>query len=75
VTATATPATTDPITRDDLEAKFRELNGEVAQIEERNKNTALIVGVAVGVAVVVGAYLLGRRRGKKSRPIVEIRRV
>lgn len=75
MTATATPTPTGRITRDDLEAKFRELNGEVADLEERNKNTALIVGVAVGVAIVVGAYLLGRRRGRKARPVVEIRRV
>jgi hypothetical protein len=32
------------------------------------------VAIAVGV-IVIGAFLLGRRRGKKRRTIVEIRRV
>jgi hypothetical protein len=31
--------------------------------------------IALGVAVVIGAFLLGRRRGRKRSTIVEIRRI
>ncbi|MEJ5255265.1 MAG: hypothetical protein WHS89_07950 [Acidimicrobiales bacterium] len=63
------------ITRDDIEAKFREIQGEVELIEDEARNYAgLAVAVAV-VTVVAVAFLLGRRRGRKLRTVVEIRRV
>ena len=67
--------TTTRITRDDIEAKLRAVRGEVTDIEEETKNGVIIAGIVVVVAVVVGAYLLGRRKGRRSRAIVEIRRV
>lgn len=63
------------ISRDDIEAKFRELQGEVADVQEEAVNVAIIVGAAVAVTVVVVAFWLGRRRGRKTRTVVEIRRV
>ncbi len=63
------------ISRDDIEAKFRELQGEVEEVQEEAVNAAIIVGAAVAVAVVVVAFWLGRRRGRKTRTVVEIRRV
>ena len=63
------------ITRADLEAKLREVRGEVEEKGEAAKSTGLTVAL-VGVAVVVGvAFLLGRRRGRKRSTVVEIRRV
>ncbi|MBK9178195.1 MAG: hypothetical protein IPM45_01245 [Acidimicrobiales bacterium] len=67
--------TTTRITRDDIEAKLRAVRGEVTDIEEETKNGVIIAGIVVVVAVVVGAYLFGRRKGRRSRAIVEIRRV
>ncbi|WP_334143553.1 hypothetical protein [Rhabdothermincola sp.] len=63
------------ITRDDIEAKFREIQGEVELIEDEARNYAGLVAVAVVVTVVAVAFVLGRRRGRKVRTIVEIRRV
>ena len=64
-----------PVTRDDIEAKLRQIRGEV----DSTAKAALPIGLAVGaaaVAVVVGmAYLMGRRRGRKRATVVEIRRV
>jgi hypothetical protein len=64
-----------PITRDDLEAKMRELvegaQGEVSSA----KSTFVTIGVVVGVVLLLITFLLGRRGGKKRRTIVEIRRV
>jgi hypothetical protein len=69
-------ATTEtPITRDDIKAKFGELEGQAQESAETARNTLLAVGV-VAAAVIGGlAFVLGRRRGKQQKTIVEIRRV
>jgi hypothetical protein len=63
------------ITRDDLEAKLREVRGEVDAAAGAAKPVGLAVAAVGVVAVVAVAYLLGRRRGRKRRTVVEIRRV
>jgi len=68
-------ATTEPISRDDLEAKFRELQGEVEIIGEEARSYGIILAVAVGVAIVGVAWLAGRHRGRRNRTIVEVRRI
>ncbi|MBI2705383.1 MAG: hypothetical protein HYX32_08865 [Actinobacteria bacterium] len=67
--------THDKITRDDLESKFRELQGEVEVVSEEAMNKVLVVGAVVVAAVVIVAFALGRRRGNKRRTVVEIRRI
>ncbi len=64
-----------PITRNAIEAKLREIKGEVDTTATAAKPVALIVGVAVAVAVVGLAYALGRRKGRKKTTMVEVRRV
>jgi hypothetical protein len=64
-----------PISRDEIEAKMREITGEVGDEVESAKNLAIAAGVAVVVVVVVVAFMLGRRRGKKRTTIVEVRRL
>jgi hypothetical protein len=70
------PAPDDrPVDRAAIEAKLRELRGEVDSTATAAKPTMIAVA---GVAVVVllgAAYLLGRRKGKKKSTVVEIRRV
>ena len=69
------PVGPKPITRADIEAKLAEIGGEVDETVSNSKQMAITAG-AVAVAVVIAAvFLLGRRRGKKLRTIVEIRRV
>ncbi len=65
----------DRIGRDDIEAKLREIRGEVDSTAERAKPALLAVGAAVAVAVVGVVYLLGVRKGRKRSTVVEIRRV
>ena len=66
---------TKPITRADIEAKLAEIGGEVDETVSNSKQMVITAG-AVAVAVVIAAvFLLGRRKGKKLRTIVEIRRV
>lgn len=67
--------TTDKITRDDIEAKFRELKDDVDETAESAKSYVLAGAAAVGVLVFVVAFGIGKRRGKKKTTVVEIRRI
>lgn len=64
-----------PITRRTIEAKLREIRGEVDSTTSTARPIALIAGVVAAVAVVGAAYVLGRRKGRKRTTLVEIRRV
>jgi hypothetical protein len=69
------PAELDPkITPADIEAKFHELQGDVNEQAESAKTTIATIGAVVAVAVVLGVFLLGKRRGKKSTTFIEVRR-
>ncbi len=72
---TAAQAQTEPITRDTLEAKFRELQGGVADTRESATSMLVTVGAVVAVGVIALAFLAGRRRGKKRTTVVEVRRI
>jgi hypothetical protein len=63
------------VSRDDIEAKLRELRGEVDQVGESTRSVAGAVIVFAVVAVVAVAYLMGKRKGKRKNTIVEVRRV
>jgi hypothetical protein len=67
--------TTLPVTRADIEAKLREIQGGTEAGADAARGAGLVAGVAVLLLAVVVAYLLGRRRGRKRRTVVEIRRV
>jgi hypothetical protein len=72
----AQPATTNrPIGRQDLEAKFRELQGDVEDTAQSARSTLVTVGAVVAVGVVAVAFLIGRRKGRRRSTIVEVRRI
>ncbi len=62
------------ITRDDLEKKFRALQADIQGRAEDKKQSIVAVGGAVATVVVLLAYLLGRRSGRKRAGRVEFRR-
>jgi hypothetical protein len=62
------------VTRGDIEAKLRELRGEVDTGVDAAKAPVLAIAIGAAVAVVVVAYWMGRRRGLKKNMIFEIRR-
>ena len=68
-------ASKDRITREDIEARFRELAGEVDDEVASARSQLVTVGLAVAVAVVAIAYLAGRRRGRRRGAVIEIVRV
>jgi hypothetical protein len=63
------------ITRDDLEAKFREIKGDVDKRAKAAKDTAMPFVIAGGLLILLLVYLIGKRVGKKKSTIVEIRRI
>jgi hypothetical protein len=71
---TAAPAKPQ-ISKDDIEAKLRELQGEVDIIGEEARSYGIMAIWAIGVIVVAIAFVLGRRRGRRNRTIIEVRRV
>lgn len=64
----------EKITRDQIEAKFREMTGGVTD-EVEAKSQALAIGLAVVVVSVAVVYLIGRRRGRRRSTVVEVRRI
>jgi len=68
-------ATTARISRDDLEAKLREMSGGLDETVEAARPKLISSAVAGVILVVLVAYLLGRRRGRARSDIVEIRKV
>ncbi len=63
------------VTRDDIEAKAQELFGAVEETQQSLKDKA-VLGVLTVAAIVVVAFVVGRRRGSRGKKtIVEIHRV
>lgn len=62
------------VSRADLEAKLREIQGAVDETKESARNAGVLVGVAVVVLILL-FYLLGRRKGKKGAARVEVYRL
>jgi hypothetical protein len=62
------------ITRADLEGKFKALQDDIQGTADRNKSTLATYAAIAGGVVVIVAYALGRRSGKKRRNVLEIRR-
>ena len=63
------------ITREDLEDKFRELQGEATSTAEQAKSYAIAAGAVLLVGIAAVAFVLGRRKGRKKSTVVEIRRL
>ncbi len=65
----------DRITRTDLEDKFRELEGGARDQVESARSTVITAGVVAALIVLLLAFLMGTRKGRKRSTVVEIRRV
>ena len=63
------------ITRDDLEAGFRELSNEVQGQVDEVKPKLLPAAVGGGLLLLFVAYVIGKRVGATKSTIVEIRRI
>lgn len=63
------------ITRADIEGKLRDMRGEVEETAEAAKAPIMAIVAGVAAVVVIAAFLLGKRRGRRKSTVVEIRRV
>jgi|GEM_PF-892135 len=70
-----TPTTDLEITSEHLLEKFGQLKEEVENVAGAARSTAQKVGIVVGVLLVILAFVLGSRRGKAAKTIVEVRRL
>jgi hypothetical protein len=66
------PEPKGPITKSDIEAKLRELSGEVEEVKEGRRLQPYLLGAA---AVIVVVYRLGLWRGTRHSTLLEIRRI
>jgi len=63
------------ITPQDLQQKFGQLKDELENVAGAARSTAQKVGVVAGVVLVLLAFILGSRRGKAAKTVVEVRRL
>ena len=72
------PEKVDPnkkVSRADIEAKLRELRGDVDSRVDDAKLPVVAIATTAAVVFVLAAYILGRRRGRKKSMVLEIRRI
>ncbi|MGH1493236.1 MAG: hypothetical protein ACRBK7_28205 [Acidimicrobiales bacterium] len=62
------------ITPADIEAKFRDIQGQVEVVAEDSKKKMALTGSAVALVILLIVYLFGRKTGKKKSSVLEIRR-
>ena len=66
---------TGRITRADIEAKLRAIRDDLEPVGEQAKGGLMAAAPVVVALLVPGAYILGKRSGKKRRAVIEIRRL
>lgn len=63
------------ITRADIEAKLRAIRDDIEPVGEQAKGGLMAAAPVVAAVLIIGAYLLGKRSGKKRRAVIEIKRL
>jgi LPXTG-motif cell wall-anchored protein len=62
------------VTRADIEAKARQIAEVVEETKQNAQNAAALTGVAVVLLVGI-AYLVGRRKRRAGKAVVEVYRI
>ncbi len=63
------------ITRDQIEAKLRDVTTGVTDDVEGVRSQALAIGLGIALVSVSVVFLIGRRMGRRKSTIVEVRRI
>jgi hypothetical protein len=63
------------ITRADIEAKLRAIRDDIEPVGNQAKGGLMAAAPIVVAVLVIGAYILGKRSGKKRRAVIEIKRL
>ena len=69
------PGVDRPIRRDDIEDRLRELREELDNVKESTMGAGIAAGAGAILLLIIVAFLLGKRRGKKKYAFIEIKRV
>jgi hypothetical protein len=64
----------DRITPDDIRAKLGDIQGEAREQVDGAKNQLVAVGAGVALVLLILAFMLGRRGGRRSSAVIEVRR-
>jgi hypothetical protein len=67
-------AADNAIGRADLKAKLTDIQGEAQDQVEEVRNQVLAAGILVALLLLVLTFVLGRRAGKRSSAVIEVRR-
>ena len=67
--------TTGPVTKADIESKLRDIKGDADEAVDDAKPIVEMAAIGGVILLILLAYFLGRRKGKKKTTMVEIRRV
>ncbi len=59
----------------DIEAKFRDIQGQVDTVTNSGKKKAVIGGSVLAAILLLIIYTMGRSAGKKKSSVIEIRRI
>jgi hypothetical protein len=62
------------ITRADIKSKLIEIQGDATDTVESARARLIGVAVAAGAVIVVAAFVLGRRGGRRRSTIIELKR-
>lgn len=68
-------ATSERISRDDLEASFRQVTGDVGEAAGAERRTLFVAGGVALLLLLLLGFLIGRRIGSKNKTVVEVRRL
>ena len=63
------------ITRADIEAKLKAIRDDIEPVGDQAKGGLMAIAPVVVAVLVIGAYVFGKRSGKKRRAVIEIRRL
>jgi hypothetical protein len=66
--------TAQKITRADIKSKLNEIQGDASVTVESARSRLIGVAVAAGAVVVIAAFVLGRRSGRRKSTIIELKR-
>jgi hypothetical protein len=70
-----TSNSTATVTRDDLLSKMQELDRAATNTFASSQEMLKKVGIVAAIVLIILVFLLGRRRGKLAKTVVEIRRL
>lgn len=64
----------DRITPDDIRAKLGDIQGEARDQVDEAKNQLVAIGAGLALVLLILAFMLGRRGGRRSSAVIEVRR-